>query len=138
MWLINELKPDFKTIANFRKNNKKAIKAAFRRFTMICDELGLISKEVVAVDGSKFRACNGRMRYHSKGKIAEKLVHYNEAAEKYMNLLEQSDKQESGVETTRCSKNELKEKLARIQKRANRKGDRYYNPAACAVCPRKE
>ena len=44
MWLINELKPDHKTIANFRKDNKKAIKAAFRRFTMICDELGLISK----------------------------------------------------------------------------------------------
>jgi len=76
LWLIGELKPDHKTIANFRKDNKKAIKAAFRRFTMICDELGLISKEIVAVDGSKFRACNGRMRYHSKGKIAEKLLHY--------------------------------------------------------------
>ena len=57
MWLIGELKPDFKTIANFRKDNKKAIKAAFRSFSMICAELGLISKEVVAVDGSKFRAC---------------------------------------------------------------------------------
>lgn len=59
MWLIGELKPDHKTIANFRKDNKEAIKAAFRKFTMICDELGLISKEVIAVDGSKFRACNG-------------------------------------------------------------------------------
>lgn len=117
MWLINELKPDFKTIANFRKDNKDAIKAAFRRFTMICDELGLISKEVVAVDGSKFRACNGRMRYHSKGKIAEKLSHYNEAAEKYMNLLEQSDKQEEQSETAQYSREELKEKLKKIQKR---------------------
>lgn len=119
MWLISELKPDFKTIANFRKDNKKAIKAAFRQFTIICDELGLISKEVVAVDGSKFRACNGRMRYHSKGKIAEKLLHYNQAAEKYMNLLEQSDKLEEENKPTKYNKTELKEKLKKIQKRVS-------------------
>ena len=117
MWLINELKPDHKTIANFRKDNKKAIKTAFRRFTMICDELNLISKEIVAVDGSKFRACNGRMRYHSKGKIAEKLAHYNEAAEKYMNLLEQSDNEENDNPPSQYTRDELKQKLEQIQKR---------------------
>jgi transposase len=52
MWLINELKPDFKTIADFRKDNKKQIKAAFSKFSIICDELGLIGKEMIAVDGS--------------------------------------------------------------------------------------
>jgi transposase len=119
MWLIGELKPDHKTIANFRKDNKKAIKAAFRRFTMICDELGLISKEIVAVDGSKFRACNGRMRYHSKGKIAEKLAHYGEAAEKYMNLLEQGDREENENPPSGYTRKELEEKLASIQKRVN-------------------
>ena len=104
---MNGLKPDFKTIANFRKDNKKAIKAAFRRFTMICSELNLISKEIVAVDGSKFRACNGRMRYHSKGKIAEKLLHYKEAAEKYMNLLEQSDCEEDENPPSKYNRKEL-------------------------------
>lgn len=117
MWLISGLTPDFKTIANFRKDNKKAIKAAFRRFTMICDELGLISKEIVAVDGSKFRACNGRMKYHSKGKIAEKLQHYSEAAEKYMNLLNQSDGEEDGNPSSGYNRRELKEKLEKIQRR---------------------
>lgn len=117
MWLIGELKPDHKTIANFRKDNKAAIKAAFRRFTMICDELNLISKEIVAVDGSKFRACNGRMKYHSKGKIAEKLKHYEEAAEKYMNLLEQSDFSEKENEPSQYSRKELTEKLGHINKR---------------------
>jgi transposase len=117
MWLIGELKPDHKTIANFRKDNKKAIKAAFRRFTMICDELGLISKEIVAVDGSKFRACNGRMRYHSKGKIAEKLHHHQESIEKYMNLLEQCDNEENEAPPIQYNRNELKEKLERVQKR---------------------
>jgi len=116
MWLVNELKPDFKTIANFRKDNKQAIKAAFGQFTLICDELGLISKEVVAVDGSKFRASNGRMRYHSKGKIAEKLLHYSESAEKYMNLLEQCDKEEAD-RMTGYRPEELQERLAQIQKR---------------------
>lgn len=117
MWLVNGLKPDFKTIANFRKDNKKAIKAAFRQFTVICDELNLISKGIVGVDGSKFRACNGRMRYHSKGKIAEKLLHYNEAAEKYMNLLEQCDREENENPPSQYSRKELKEKLGKIQKR---------------------
>ena len=119
MWLINELKPDHKTIANFRKDNKKAIKAAFKKFTMICAELNLISKEIVAVDGSKFRACNGRMRYHSKGKIAEKLAHYAEAAEKYMNLLEQSDSEENENPPSQYTRDELKKKLETIQKRVS-------------------
>jgi len=119
MWLIGELKPDHKTIANFRKDNKKAIKAAFRRFTMICDELGLISKEIVAVDGSKFRASNGRMAYHSKGKIAEKKKYYEEAAEKYMNLLEQCDIEEANTASNGMSRKELVEKLEKIQKRVS-------------------
>ena len=119
MWLINELKPNFKTISNFRKDNKKAIKNAFRRLTMFCDELNLISKEIVAVDGSKFRACNGRMKYHSKGKIAEKLMHYREAAEKYMNLLEQSDCEEDENPPSQYTRDELKSKLEKIQKRVS-------------------
>ena len=119
MWLIGELKPDHKTIANFRKDNKKAIKAAFRQFTMICSELNLISKEIVGVDGSKFRASNGRMRYHSKGKIAEKLSHYNEAAEKYMNLLEQCDNEENENPPSEYTRTELKDKLEKIQKRVS-------------------
>lgn len=117
MWLIGELKPDHKTIANFRKDNKKAIKAAFRRFSMICGELGLISKEVVAFDGSKFRACNGRTQYHSKGKLAKKLAHYQEAAEKYMNLLEQSDREENESAPPGYTRAELESKLEGIKKR---------------------
>ena len=117
MWLIGELKPDHKTIANFRKDNKAAIKAAFRKFSMLCSELGLISKEVVAVDGSKFRACNGRMRYHSKGKIAEKMRYYSESAEKYMNLLEQCDREDDENPPTHLNRQELQAKLEKIQKR---------------------
>lgn len=117
MWLIGNLKPDHKTIANFRKDNKAAIKAAFRQFSLICSELGLISKEIVAVDGSKFRACNGRMRYHSKGKIAEKMRYYTATAEKYINLLEQHDHEETGTPSARMSKTAIQEKLKKVQAR---------------------
>jgi transposase len=119
MWLLGELKPDHKTIANFRRDNKAAIKGAFRKFTQICGELGLISKEIVAVDGSKFRASNGRTRYHGKGKIAEKMKYYEEAAEKYMNLLEQCDYAEKENQASRYSRKELREKLEKIQKRVD-------------------
>lgn len=94
MWLIGELRPDFKTIADFRRDNKKQIKAAFQKFSMICEELGLIGKEIVAVDGSKFRASNSRLKYHSLKKIDEKLKYHGEKAERYMELLDVCDKEE--------------------------------------------
>jgi len=94
MWLIGNLKPDFKTIADFRKNNKEQIKVAFQKFSIICSELGLIGKEIVAVDGSKFRASNSRLKYHSEKKIDEKIKHHAEKAEIYMKLLDACDKEE--------------------------------------------
>ena len=62
IWLIRKLKPDFKTIADFRKDNKKALKKVFRDFTRLCDEWELFGKELVAIDGSKFRACNSKKK----------------------------------------------------------------------------
>lgn len=55
IWLLKKLKPDFKTIADFRKDNKKALKKLFRDFTGLCDEWGLFGKELVAIDGTKIR-----------------------------------------------------------------------------------
>ena len=117
MWLINELKPDFKTIADFRKDNKKQIKLAFRKFSMICDELGLIGKEMVAVDGSKFRANNSRLAYHSENKLQKKIEHYNKTAEQYLSLLDRHDTQESNSEVTKLSRAEIEAKIEGINKR---------------------
>lgn len=116
-WLINELKPDFKTIADFRKNNKKQIKQAYSRFSMICDELGLIGKEMVAVDGSKFRASNSRMAYHSENKLQKKIEHYNKTAEQYLSLLDSSDTQENNYGTSKLSRTEIEAKVEGINKR---------------------
>lgn len=103
MWLINGLKTDFKTIADFRRNNKKQIKLAFHKFIMICDELGLIGKEMVAVDGSKFRASNSRLAYHSEKKIERKIEHYSKTVEQYLILLDSCDEQESDSITPKLS-----------------------------------
>jgi transposase len=117
MWLIHELKPDFKTIADFRKNNKKPIKLAFSKFSMVCDELGLIGKELVAVDGSKFRASNSRMAYHSEKKIEKKLEHYQTVAEEYIKLLDNCDDQEQVREASFLSKSEIQTKIDKINTR---------------------
>lgn len=61
---------------------------------MICDELGLIGKEMIAIDGSKFRACNSRMAYHSENKLQKKIEHFNSMADQYLFLLDQSDNEE--------------------------------------------
>ncbi len=115
LWLLDGLKPDFKTIADFRKNNKKPIKDAFKKFSMICCELGLIGKEIIAIDGSKFRASNSRLAYHSEKKIDEKIKHHTEKAEQYMRLLDSCDKEES--EQPKYTRDELNEKIDKINKR---------------------
>lgn len=115
MWLINRLRPDFKTIADFRKNNKKAIKEAFKKFSMICSELGLIGKEIVAVDGSKFRASNSLLAYCSENKINEKIKHHTEMAEQYMKLLDTCDEEEP--DQPKYTKEELTAKIDKINQR---------------------
>lgn len=117
MWLINGLKPDFKTIADFRKNNKMQIKQAFHKFSMICDELGLIGKEMVAVDGSKFRASNSRLAYHSEAKIQKKIEHYNKVADEYLILLDHYDAKEGDRVNPKLSRAEIEGKIEGINKR---------------------
>jgi transposase len=117
MWLINELKPDFKTIADFRKDNKKQIKLAFQRFSIMCGELGLISKEMVAVDGSKFKASNSRSKYHSKAKLEQMIRYYTETAGKYVELLDRNDEQENGDQALTIDRSEIQEKLKKAKER---------------------
>ena len=60
IWLLGKLAPDFKTIADFRKDNGPAIRATCRQFVMLCRRLDLFSKTVIAIDGSRFKAVNTR------------------------------------------------------------------------------
>ncbi|MDP4093599.1 MAG: ATP-binding protein [Bacillota bacterium] len=69
IWLLKKLRPDFKTIADFRRDNKKVLKAVFRDFTKLCDEWDLFGKELIAIDGSKFRTCNSKRNNYSEKKL---------------------------------------------------------------------
>jgi len=120
MWLINCLKPDFKTIADFRKNNQIPIQKTFVQFSLICDELGLLGKEVVAIDGSKFRASNNSNAYWTKKKIEDKRKEYTESAAKYTKLLEVCDYEEEGSRAVKgYTRKDLEERLDWIQHKMN-------------------
>jgi len=115
MWLINKLTPDFKTIADFRKDNKEVVISMFKEFGLFCNELNLIGKEMVAIDGSKFRACNGRRKNFTKRKIEKMLEHYEQSAKKYLELLANSD--DNDTDDAKIDTSNIKEKLQNAKKR---------------------
>lgn len=115
MWLLDNLKPDDKTISTFRKDNRKAIAEVFKQFSMICNELGLYGKEIIAIDGSKFRANNSRRKNYTKNKVKKMLAHHEEAAKKYIELLNENDKTDKEPEG--YTKEELTSKLEEAEKK---------------------
>jgi len=94
MWLTGRLMPDFKTIASFRKDNGKAIRSVCRQFVMLCRELELFSQEVVAIDGSKFKAVNNRDRNFTSAKMQRRLQQIEESIDRYLSQLDTADRQE--------------------------------------------
>src|SRR5215467_8679218 len=84
MWLLKKLRPDFKTIADFRKDNRKAFKGVFRQFTFLCKAMGLLGGDVIAIDGSKFKAVNSSDRNFSEKKLQKKIKQIEEKIEKYL------------------------------------------------------
>ena len=93
MWLLEGLTPDDKTISNFRKENKEAMKEVFKEFHILCNELQLFGKKLLAVDGSKFKANNARRKSFTKKKVKKMLEHYEKKVEEYMELLTANDKE---------------------------------------------
>jgi len=122
MWLTNNLSPDFKTIADFRKDNKQALIEVFKQFNMLCYELNLIGKEVIVIDGSKFRASNSRRKNLTKRKVKKIIEHYQEIAEEYVKMLEDSDEktEEMDIDKTNVlnSLEKVKDKIIEYQEKA--------------------
>ena len=115
-WLINQLKPDFRTISSFRKDNINNMKFVFKEFSVLCDSLNLIGKEIVAIDGSKFRANNGRRKNYTKGKLEKQIKYYEENIQKYMDVLDLEDSEETDTKVT-ISKSELQKRLQEAKQR---------------------
>ena len=97
VWLTGQLAPDFKTIADFRKDNGKAIREVCRTFVALCRELDLLSVASVAIDGSKFKAVNARDKNFTKAKMKRRLERIEESIERYMAQLETADRRGDAV-----------------------------------------
>src|ERR1700728_1478448 len=113
VWLTGRLMPDFKTIADFRKDNGPAIRKVCIRFIELCREMQLFTDAVVAIDGSKFKAVNNRDRNFTPQKIKSRMEHLEKAVKQYMDDLDRADREPSSVPEARVS--HLKEKIATIK-----------------------
>ncbi|WP_226503510.1 IS1182 family transposase [Pseudomonas sp. MWU16-30317] len=113
MLLTGRLMPDFKTIANFRKDNSKAIRGVCRQFVLLCQRLGLFGETLVAVDGSKFRAVNNRDRNFTSAKLKRRMEEIESSISHYLAALDAADRQlptASEPDATR-----LAEKIAKLE-----------------------
>ena len=110
LWLIKRLAPDFKTIADFRRENRKAIQQVCREFTRFCLQANLFGGELIAIDGSKFKSSNARDQNFSRKKVKDRLKETNQKIQRYLDELDKNDKKEAGVRAQ--SAKELKEIIA--------------------------
>jgi len=115
MWLMRKLRPDFKTIADFRKENRKAFKKVFRQFNILCLELDLFGKELVAVDGTKIKGVNSIYRNYPKSLLQKKLQEINEAIEGYLKDIDETDQRENDLPV--LTPEELKKKIEALKGR---------------------
>ena len=84
MWLTGRLAPDFKTIADFRRDNGEAIRLVCREFVMLCRKLNLFADAFVAIDGSKFKAVNNRDKNFTRAKMKRRLAEVEASIERYL------------------------------------------------------
>src|SRR4249920_2940333 len=114
IWLLGQLAPDDKVIADFRKDNGAAIKKVCVRFVELCRQMGLLTKANVAIDGSKFKAVNNRDKNFTRNKIDRRRAQLEESVLRYLRQLETADRQEP-TEALAIKAAHLKEKLAKLK-----------------------
>lgn len=112
MWLLGKLQPDHKTISEFRRRHVKSLKAVCRKFTMLCKQLDLFGGEFISIDGSKFKAVNGRDNNYTKAGLEKLLSEIDDRINTYFQSLDETDNQEQDVHKTDAR--ELKEKIASL------------------------
>ena len=95
MWLLGRLAPDFKTIADFRKNNTKAIRLVCREFVQVCRKLDLFTDAFVAIDGSKFKAVNNRDKNYTQAKLKRRLDDIDQSINRYLEQIASADRQDN-------------------------------------------
>jgi transposase len=100
MWLLERLRPDFKTIANFRKDNGKGIKNVCRKFVELCRQLNMFDDSAFAIDGSKFKAVNNKSKNYTPSKVQFHIDRVEKSIEKYLSQMDTKDRDEKDTDTT--------------------------------------
>jgi transposase len=118
IWLLRHLKPDFKTIADFRRINHKAFRPVFRQFVLLCCQLDLFGRELIAVDGTRIKAVNNKDRNFTHASLTQFIKLADVKLEDYLQRLDQSDADEA--KTTGSRVKNLTEKIAAIRERRTR------------------
>jgi transposase len=116
MWLTGRLAPDFKTIADFRKDNGVPIRLVCRQFVILCRNLNLFANAFVAIDGSKFKAVNNRDRNFTRAKMKRRIAEADATIERYLQQLADADRLEPADDKTRS----LEDKVASLKKEMSR------------------
>lgn len=116
-WLMQELSPNYHSIADFRKNNSTALKNLFKLYVQFLDELNLLGKQTIAIDGSKFRAVNSSKNNYNQRKTDKHRAMVEEKAVKYLNELDELDKEETSDNGIAYRKEEVEAALQRLTDR---------------------
>jgi transposase len=119
VWLTGRLMPDFKTIADFRKDNGEAIRKVCREFVGLCRRLELLSEASVAIDGSRFKAVNTRDRNFTQAKMQRRLAQIDESIARYLSQLDSADRQGEAVPEAKITR--LNEKIATLRQEIQRR-----------------
>jgi transposase len=114
MWLLGRLAPDFKTIADFRKNNSKALQSVCREFVLLCRKLNLFAEAFVAIDGSKFKAVNNRNRNFTCNKIKQRIKQIDDSIKRFLFEIASADRLETAASEDKAVR--LKDKIAKLKK----------------------
>lgn len=118
IWLLRHLKPDFKTIADFRRDNRKAFRPVFRQFVLLCRQLDLFGKELLAVDGTRIKAVNNKDRNFTRASLTEFIRLADAKLDDYLQRLDTTDAAEKGTGGSRVKS--LAEKIAAVRERRTR------------------
>jgi transposase len=118
IWLLRHLKPDFKTIADFRRDNRKAFRPAFRQFVLLCKQLDLFGRELLAVDGTRIKAVNNKDRNFTRASLSEFIRLADAKLDDYLKRLDASDAAEQRTGGSRVKN--LAMKIAAVRDRRER------------------
>jgi transposase len=115
IWLLRKLAPDFKTIADFRRDHRASFKLVHRQFHLLCHQLKLFGGELIALDGTKLAAVNARDRNYNEQKLQELLARADARLAEYTAALDAGDASETT--SSQPTRAELEEKIAALQEK---------------------